>query len=213
MEILLVMALLVAITAVSLPALTGPMENHRLRMAGDIVRVHWSHARNKAMESGRTYVFKYQPDLGSFKIEPWHLDDDYLESSDLIQTGAGVGGVNGALAGANGGSTNGGSAISGAVPTSTTATSTIEIGELPEDILFVGSEAQADDRSAYLAATSSNEDVDVLWSDPIFFYPDGTSSTVRILVKNSRARYLMVSIRGLTGVVHVSDLLTVEEIQ
>ena len=89
----------------------------------------------------------------------------------------------------------------------------MDLGELSENVMFVGSETELDDRSAYLSLTTPSEDADVVWSDPIFFYPDGTSSTARILIRNSRARYLMVSVRGLTGVVHVSDLLTVEEIQ
>ena len=209
MEILLVVALLVAISAIALPALEGPMENHRLRVSGDIVRVEWSHARIKAMETGRTYVFKYQPELQNFKIEPWHLEDDYLESSHVVQGMAG-----GAFAGANRIQANSASSSSGIYsPTSTTATSTVELGKLPESVVFVGSETELDDRSAFLSTTMSGGERDVIWSDPIFFYPDGTSSTARILIRNSRARYLMVSVRGLTGVVHVSDLLTMEEIQ
>ena len=213
MEILLVLALMVAIAALSLPALKGPMENHRLRMSGDMVRVEWSRARVKAMESGRTYVFHYQPELGDFKIEPWYLDDDYLESSEVIPALAG-----GPIAGAAGRQPAGqpaGSLASGGIvnPTSTTATSTTELGVLPDGIVFVGSETELDDRSAFLSATMSTQASDVVWSDPIFFYPDGTSSTTRILLRNSRGRYLMVAVRGLTGVVQVSDLLNAEEIQ
>lgn len=211
MEILLVLALLVAISAISLPALKGPMENQRLRMSGDMVRVQWSHARVKAMESGRTYVFQYQPELQDFKIEPWYLEDDYLESSD-VNRGSAAGGqppVNNATA--NSALTSGGLVS----PTSTTATSTAEIGKLPDGAVFVGSESELDERQAFLSATAAGpgNSADVQWSAPIFFYPDGTSSTSRILIRNSRARYLMVSMRGLTGVVQVSDLLTVEEIQ
>jgi len=214
MEILLVLALLVAIAAISLPALRGPMENQRLRMSGDMVRVQWSHARNKAMESGRTYVFQYQPELRDFKIEPWYMEDDYLESSDTMQGQA----LGGQFAGGQRPAVNPDAASalqSGGIvtPTSTTATSTAELGKLPEDVVFVGSESEMDERLAFLSATASTDAADVLWSDPIFFYPDGTSSTSRILIRNSRSRYLMVSMRGLTGVVQVSDLLTAEEIQ
>jgi len=209
MEILLVLALLVAISAIALPALRGPMENQRLRMSGDVVRIQWSHARVKAMESGRTYVFQYQPELGNFKIEPWYLDDDFLESSDVnpAMGGGGAGGINGLRA--NDALSSGGLVK----PTSTTATSTAELGELPEDVVFVGSESESDDRSLFLSATATSDAVDAQWSAPIFFYPDGTSSTSRILIRNSRGRFVMVSVRGLTGVVHVSDLLTAEEIQ
>jgi len=112
--------------------------------------------------------------------------------------------------------TGGAGANSGGVsyrPTSTTATSTMELGELPEGVTFVGSETELDERSAFLSVTATTGDEDLLWSDPIFFYPDGTSSTARILITNERSRFLMVSVRGLTGVVHVSDLMTAEEMQ
>ncbi len=209
MEILLVLALLVAISAISLPALKGPMENQRLRASGDIVRVEWSRARVKAMESGRTYVFRHQPELGTFKIEPWYMEDDYLESSD-VNTGMG----GGAAGGINGLQVNEALSSGGLVnPTSTTATSTTELGELPEGVVFVGSESEMDDRSAFITLTTADAGEEALWSPPIFFYPDGTSSTSRILIRNGRGRYVMVSVRGLTGVVQVSDLLTVEEIQ
>ncbi len=210
MEILLVLALLVAVAAVSLPVLRGPMENQRLRASGDIVRVEWSRARVKAMETGRTYVFQHQPEVGAFRIEPWYLDDDYLESSDVNLAGGAGGGINGlqvnqALAS--------GSGVNTASTTSTTATSTTELGELPEGVVFVGGESELDDRSAFLSLTAMPDEEDALWSAPIFFYPDGTSSTSRILLRNGRGRYLMVSLRGLTGVAQVSDLLTVEEVQ
>jgi prepilin-type N-terminal cleavage/methylation domain-containing protein len=203
MEIMLVLAVLVVIAAITLPALKGPMDNHRLRVSGDMVRVEWSHARVKAMETGRTYVFKYQPELPNFKIEPWYMEDDYLESDVVLGFGGGA-------------TTGGAGANSGDVsysPTSTTATSTMELGELPEGVTFVGSETELDERSAFLSVTATAGDEDLLWSDPIFFYPDGTSSTARILIMNERSRFLMVSVRGLTGVVHVSDLMTAEEMQ
>ncbi len=203
MEIMLVLAVLVVIAAMSIPALEGPMENHRLRVSGDTVRVQWSHARILAMETGRTYVFKYQPELPNFKIEPWYMEDDYLESDVVMGFGGGT------MAGASRVSSPDGISTL----TSNTASSKTELGELPEGVMFVGSEMELDDRSAFLSVTATGAEDDALWSSPIFFYPDGTSSTARILMMNGRSRYLMVSVRGLTGVVHVSNLLTIEEIQ
>ena len=50
-------------------------------------------------------------------------------------------------------------------------------------------------------------------SAPIFFYPDGTSSTARLFVKNQRERYVKLTLRGLTGVVYVSGLLSGEQLE
>jgi prepilin-type N-terminal cleavage/methylation domain-containing protein len=203
MEIMLVLAVLVVIAALTLPALDGPMENHRLRVSGDVVRVQWSHARVKAMETGRTYVFKYQPEQQNFKLEPWYMEDDYLESDVVLGFGGGP------MAGGAGGI----QAVDASSPDGIATPTTTELGELPEGVTFVGSETELDDRSAFLSATTAGGEEDLLWSSPIFFYPDGTSSTARLLMMNRRSRYVMVSVRGLTGVVLVSDLLTEEEIQ
>jgi hypothetical protein len=47
---------------------------------------------------------------------------------------------------------------------------------------------------------------------PVFFYPDGTTSTARLVRGNQRGRCVTVTMRGLTGVVQVSELHTQEEV-
>jgi hypothetical protein len=37
------------------------------------------------------------------------------------------------------------------------------------------------------------------WSTPIFFYPDGATSTAAVLLKNEAGRCIEVRLRGLTG--------------
>ena len=49
-------------------------------------------------------------------------------------------------------------------------------------------------------------------ADPILFYPDGTSATARIVLGNSRNHFVVVELRGLTGIARSSDLLTAEEL-
>ena len=43
-------------------------------------------------------------------------------------------------------------------------------------------------------------------SDPILFYPDGTTSTSRLRLHNEYGRWMELSIRGLTGVVTVGPI-------
>lgn len=208
MEVLLVLALLVAVAALTLPVLSGPLDNHRLRKSADMVRVQWARARVQSMESGRTYVFRYQPNGNAFMVEPWSLDNDYLESDQITGLGPGaVGGV-GAAAGAV--------AVQDTMTTSTATNFAANslLGELPENVRFVASETAADQRDQYTAAAGQqNVAVDATWSPPIFFYPDGTASTARLIMTNSRQRFIMLTMRGLTGVVHVSDLMGFEELQ
>ncbi|MCB9874912.1 MAG: hypothetical protein H6821_12110 [Planctomycetaceae bacterium] len=194
LEMLLVLGLLVAIAAVAMPSATRPLETYRLRKSGDLVRAEWAKARAKAMETGRTYVFRYQPDANGYMVEPWYSDEDYLESSTMMGT-TGFG--------------------------TTTATATLfdqstpdAMKYLPEGVTFVASETTQDARDLLASqGTDALVNQDTSMSSPIFFYPDGTSSTARLFVKNERERYIKLSLRGLTGVVYVSDLLTAENVE
>jgi Tfp pilus assembly protein FimT len=90
MEILLVLALLVVIAAVALPALSGPMHNQTLLKSAQLVRSEWANARVDAMRSGRIHVFRYQPNTGTYVVQPWFANDDYLNSNVRTVQGAPV---------------------------------------------------------------------------------------------------------------------------
>ena len=68
LELLLVLALLVIIASMSLPAMSGPMENERLRKSGDLVRAEFASARVRAMRSGRIQVFQYSLASGDYRL-------------------------------------------------------------------------------------------------------------------------------------------------
>ena len=196
LEMLLVLALLVAIAAIAMPTVSRPLENHRLRKSADQIRAEWTKARAKAMETGRTYVFRYQPDLDGYQVEPWYSDEDYLESSELT----GVGGL--------------GTPIAGPVPLISNQTSSAALKHLPEDMVFAASDTTQEAREQLaVLGTDALQNQDLSLSAPIFFYPDGTSSTARLFVKNPRERYIKLTLRGLTGVVYVSDLLAGEQVE
>ncbi len=195
LEMLLVLGLLVAIAALTMPSVNRPLENHRLRKSADLIRGEWQKARAKAMETGRTYVFRYQPEASGYQVEPWYSDEDLLESSEI--TGMGTGGA----------PTTGSSAM---LFNDTPAA----MKELPEDIIFITSDTGQDVRAMLdMAGAEGMQNQDSTMSSPIFFYPDGTSSTAQLLVKNPRERYVKLTLRGLTGVVYVSDLMSSEVVQ
>ena len=86
--------------------------------------------------------------------------------------------------------------------------------ELPERVSFFGSEVD-DDRALYLlqsSVTAQGAPSGDL-STPIFFYPDGTTSNARLVVANERGRYILLTLRGLTGVVRVSGMLTASQLE
>jgi hypothetical protein len=102
------------------------------------------------------------------------------------------------------------------VPTSPLINQTVPVvmKHLPEGIVFVASDTTQEAREVLaVQGTNALQNQDDSMSSPIFFYPDGTSSTARLFVKNPRERYVKLSLRGLTGVVYVSDLLSGEEVE
>jgi prepilin-type N-terminal cleavage/methylation domain-containing protein len=187
LEMLLVLSLLVAVTALAYPALSGPLESNRLRQSGDLVRASWVRARTKAMEKGRTYAFRYTPGTGNYTVEPWLTADDYLESDELVSMGVTAGGQ------------------------SIAAASVPRVKTLPENITFVASETTLDMRAEMLGLANPDQAATVQMMPPIFFYPDGSTSTARLVVVNSRGRCVTVTMRGLTGMVKVSEVQTQAE--
>ncbi len=199
LEMLLVLGLLVAIAALTMPTVSRPLENHRLRKSADQIRAEWTKARALAMESGRTYVFRYEPESDGYEVQPWYSDEDYLESSQLTGTG--------------GAGTPGATSAPLAAPIANQAAAAV-MKHLPEGIVFVTSDTPQDVRGLIaVQGTNALQNQDTSMSSPIFFYPDGTSSTARLFVKNPSEYYVKISLRGLTGVVYVSDLLSGEEVQ
>ena len=68
LEVLLVLALLVILSAMTWPALDRPMANQRLRKAADQVRTAWTRARVEAMTTGQTFAFRCTIGENRFEI-------------------------------------------------------------------------------------------------------------------------------------------------
>ena len=185
-EVLLTLCLLVVLASITWPALDRPMANQRLRKAADVVRVEWTRARVKAMSSGETRLFRYAPENGRYVI--------------------------GSSAGAEfvADTASGSSALLGGT-SQTGSLSRCTEGTLPDGITFAAGETAYDARAEVLATQSGQlPSADYEWSDPILFYPDGTTSTATVQLKNEHDRIIDVFLRGLTGVTTVSTVRNAE---
>jgi Tfp pilus assembly protein FimT len=190
MEMLLVLAVLVAVGAMVLPALHGPLEDQRLLKSADLIRAQWTKARVTAMKNGQMYVFRFVTASDEYAIEPWSGDVDTTEASQEAL-------LNQTLP----------------LPRST-ADSRHLLGvsgqRLPDGIQFFLGETQTDARLAQTeagtAAPAAENTV-----PPIVFYPDGSTSDARLVLTNERF-FVEVTLRGLTGMVRVSELLSSEEL-
>src|SRR4051812_16785418 len=69
-EVCLVLALLVVIAAVAIPAMGGAFARASLRGGCDTLRAAWSKARMAAIQKGQTFVFHCEPRGSRFQLIP-----------------------------------------------------------------------------------------------------------------------------------------------
>ncbi len=188
LEVTLVLCVLVTLAAMSWPALRRPMASQRLRTAADAVRAAWGRARIEAMSSGQTVLFQYAIDGEYYSVQ--HRTSEEF-SSDPASAGA--------LAGP------GGQADGVATPHGPTR-------KLPKDVTFISGETTAGTSAEIIGLeTEASAGGGLGWSETIVFYPDGTATDARLVLKNEYDRCIELSLRGFTGVVTVGDVYSAEE--
>lgn len=96
---------------------------------------------------------------------------------------------------------------SGAIAGSGIATS----GKLPDDVSFVASEMSYGSQSSGQLANATAADGEQGWSQPILFFPDGTTSTSQLVLRSQHGRCIEVKLRGLTGVATVGEISSNDE--
>ncbi len=190
MELLLVLVLLVIAGSIAMPAITGAFSSVKLRRAGDAVITRWAEARAQAVESGIVYQFRFMPESGRYRLEPWSALGEELPTSETA---------------------------SSTTRPETPATRkhldqspTIE-AQLPETIVFHGGQAAIDEPLSGERRVDSLQSAESAWSTPILFFPNGTASQATIVLASEAPQYLRLTIRGLTGVARASSVLTREE--
>ncbi len=178
-EILLVLALMVVIAAISMPLLTSSIAHARLENSGGLVRAAWSKARLAAMQAGEPYVFRYEPKGSRYQIvclsaitaedaddvntlPPLSEEDQEYAEADMLR---------------------------------------LSKSRLPNEIIFAAGEVSAVPQLAGAAAAAQGG-----WSQPIMFYPDGTTSDASLVVANASDQTQRISLRGLTGISRASEV-------
>ncbi len=184
MEMLLVLALLVVIAALSAPALRGVMQRATLTAAGDTVRVEFARAHVKAMKTGRIQVFRFEQGGRRYRVQPFVAGDDELETNLPDSTA-----TEGLALEVN---TSGG-----------TAADVGEEKELPEGTTFAAGDAAEESRGLAVTDAVAGEGE---WSRPILFYPDGSSSDAFIVLADELERGLRIDLSGLTGTAKVGSV-------
>jgi prepilin-type N-terminal cleavage/methylation domain-containing protein len=197
LELILVLAVLVAVAAIALPALHGPMEDQKLRKAGDLVLAEWGQARVLAMKTGTIHVFKYDIGADTYRIEPWvgELDQPLEASTEQVEP------VSQPL-----------DPLALQDPRVIHSPLGIPGLKLPDGVRFFMGDTKLDAR----VMTLNTETNDLMESEtgaaiPIVFYPDGTTSAARLVLTNDRF-FVDLRLRALTGLSRSSGLVTQEEL-
>jgi len=187
LEVLLVLAIVTITAALTWPALERPLANRRLHSAADEVRTEWCQARIEAMRSGQTYAFRYEVGGDRFYSEPENASNGRTSSGASATLNSDTGGVQ-----------------SGA---STGAARPADNKMLPKGIRFSGEKTAQGMTpvSSSAAQTPSQDQPAGGWSNPIFFYPDGTASDVQLVLVCNRTCALRVMLRGSTATATVAD--------
>lgn len=87
-EITVVLAILVVVSALSLPLVRSMMSDRSMSAAADEVRAKLSQSRHHAMSEGRPYRFAFQENSGKFRIapdSPEYWDEGGASTDDSVE--------------------------------------------------------------------------------------------------------------------------------
>ena len=227
-EVILVLVILVLIAALGIPAMRGTLVQQQLKYAANQVRGEWLDAKVQAMEDGQIFCMRAKLG-GSTLIIDRVLDTHFTAGLSSRQTTSRFDASNEYDSFEKGGFTGDGQDFILRNPDSLMEGSGASVIELPGTVIIVDVIAATEERAAFYLGltapgemeTSNAEDIEVYglealmtgeirlgetasvdgtaWSTPMFFYPDGSTSTAAILLKNEAGRCIEVRLRGLTG--------------
>ena len=191
-EILIVVSILAAVSALAVPALRGPLERTRLRSAARAVQTAIGKTRNAAIRTGRIHTLAYETGSGRYRVhrapEPTMPEFENAGATSAIPDS-----VEELL---NPIEAESQTAIESNLPTNVCfATITVDLN--PDNLLNPLSESAIPDSlqtSDLLIETGEQTQ----WSAPITFYPNGRTEDVTIRVA-TQSSFIDVSIRGITG--------------
>ena len=187
-EILLVLVLLAVVSSLAAPLLEGGFATIRLRRGADQVLAAWAEARVQSIQTGQTHQFLFQPQSGLFRVEPWQLQQESDAPAEAT--------------------------LAAADPNTSVQTRWEPYeAKLPEEIKFTEGNVLTLDPANVRTVDALNRSGATTWSAPILFFPDGSTSSASVLLKNERRLFQRITLRALTGVARVSDLLTADELE
>ena len=192
-ELLLVLALLVAVAGIAIPTFESMIGSRRLGQSIDKLQNEIMAGRVTAMRTGQAQVIRMTLQGQDYSIAPWLGGSEaqdasagatVIQSGQIIQTQPTSGGS--VLASEGSGSTK----------------------QLSEGVLFSTVETLVDSRNALAIQqaggtvptdTGSSQGDGSGLSSPLLLYPDGSCTTAQIILADSKGRRMAIQLRGVTG--------------
>ncbi len=184
-EMLLVLALLVTLMLMTYPTLSRLRLEHQLKQGAEMVRLQVASTRLHALESGMDYQFRYEPNGKHFVAVP----AEYL----AIQAQAAA-------------AQNSGNSAPAAVYWKTQ-------GEFTVKVKFGVNSTTPEGPSQplpkeFLVGFEKQEELSrVAWAPPLIFKADGSARDFAVEIENDDGKYVVLSVRGITGGTTVSQIL------
>lgn len=179
LEMLLVLAILVAITAVTIPVVGRMYDTHRIQQAAMEVRTTLSAARLRAVDEGEAFECRIEPD-----------------GRDLV-----------ILARRDQGIRFGGEDVRASAAQQRPAEG-IHV-RLPEPLYFWTADDSRErlENRALQQLEDGDALGGRTWSVPVVFAPNGTSTSAKFEIRDHEGRAVQLEVRGLTGAASASTLV------
>ncbi|WP_437205489.1 pilus assembly FimT family protein [Planctomicrobium sp. SH664] len=194
LEILLVLAVIVAVIAISYPRLNGMVRQQRMQGVTEEIRRFLDRARVRAIEEGRTLEVRVEANGRHYLLLP-HDAVDPEEVASSLRPGA------------------------QADAATTRQQDPFLVLRMPEEFHFylpnamLGDAPRAERISEQLLDIVQNSYVarDLVWCQPILYFPDGTATDGKVTVMDQNRRYVNLFVRGLTGGVATTPIKVLTE--
>ncbi|PAY15433.1 type II secretion system protein GspH [Rhodopirellula sp. SM50] len=189
LELLLVLAILSVLASIAIPQVAWLLGDRRIVRGAKLIREELMLARVDAMRQGRILMVDAILESNQLRVQPYFSLADSVNAIDQTGTQSAL--------------------LSGAeqaqfVPVIQDESKIRQV-DLPDDVVVKSVSVVSAARAMEIEqATMSNQAEG--YSQPILFYPDGTTSTAAVMLMHPEHGQITIKLRGITGDVTISDV-------
>lgn len=201
MELLIVLAVIIMVTAVGTPSVVQLLDRSRFRDGVLNLQAELVRTRSRAMKEGTALVFRYRSNTGEYQIFP-RIPAESAPNAIPVPTATQTLSEDTLFMG---GATLDGQSFQNAPQRSSAPREGDAVGSLTSP------PTREDDLFGAVENAFSPADKAAGWSEPILFFPNGRTSTAVIFLQSrpeegKQTYYSEISFRGMTGSARVSSI-------